>query len=621
MRAEPVGEMATPVDFAGLHQASFHKVNGYFSRRLAPGAPPEDATKTVFRAAFADWFQDGTAEVNDLLLLRHSHLLWKEELEPGAHHADILPFPGGTDQDRRWRGLSPGDRELLVLAYWDGLSCQEIAEVTGSASRRINRRLRAATTTLAAALGLDPAAMSRLDPLHREHRAEEALCLRVLRRISDEGLLISDSESDSDGGSVSDGDSVSVSGGAGVQARFRKPSTRTGRPGSRRRRSSRPAVAGLVLVAAAATALVAGVSLNSPPPTTPPQPTVRLSGGSPPSFTEPTTSRTYGPFEHWSRFEALNTSVSFELAPTWTVNSVSTTRGNRSTLYAQVMDRNGAVKGVLNLGSRADVPSTCSLDPKEQGRSVSLDSIPVPGLNPARPGNVPTFRYQVLDGTPVRSTLGISDGSFALHSAGCTEPDIVQQQGAGGLLYVAFGGQEELPYPGRASSGGGSPAGLFFHNMAQARAYQATTDYANTKRMMTSLRIKSVPTPVRTIVMNPSTGKPACEISNVRGPNNDTTYEDHPDYFVVLGCADEWMAFRATYQSAPARPKLIYFAKQDGVGYMYDPELPSAQVLGWAELMDRTAAAGQTSGQWMDRNFEAAGIPVALREKLVGNGP
>jgi hypothetical protein len=610
---------APAADFADLHRAGFSTVSSYFGRRLAADAQA-DATKTIFRAAFADWFQDGTAEADDLLLLGRSHLLWRE-LEPATNCADVLPFPGGAEWNRRWHRISSEDRELLLLSCWEGLRPQDIAEVVGSSTRRVKRRVRAACSALAAELGLDAAAMSSLDPLRGVRQPGEALGRQMLRAISDEGLLISDGSDEGSGRSSGSGSGRNGNRAGG----FRSPGSGSGRgrPGSRRRGGSRPLLAALVLAAAGSAALLAGIGLTSPQPVpTPPHTTERVSGNSSPPFTEPTTPRTYGPFEHWSRFEALNASVSFELAPSWTVNSVSTTRGRQSTLYAQVVDHAGAVKAVLSLGSRADVPYTCSLDPAEQGRSVTLDPTAVPGLNPAQPGKVPTFRYQVLDGSPVRSTLGISDGSFDTKpAAGCTEPDLVQQRGAGGLLYVSFSGQENLPYPGRAGSRGGLPSSLVFDTVAQAKAYRATADYANTKRMMTSLRITSEPAPVRSVVLDPATGSPACEISNVRGPNDDTTYEDHPDYFEVLGCAGDWMAFRATYQSAPARPKLIYFAKRDGIGYTYNPDTPWAHVLGWVELTDRAAASSQAPRQEMDHNFKTAGIPVALREKLVGNGP
>jgi hypothetical protein len=206
--------------------------------------------------------------------------------------------------------------------------------------------------------------------------------------------------------------------------------------------------------------------------------------------------------------------------------------------------------------------------------------------------------------------MGISDGSFGDGVTGCARINAFRRDAPGDPAFVFVGGGSEADGTGPLS----------FPAVQDALDYVHTPAYEQTRRLMTSLRIRAPETAPRRIVRDPATNAVACVVSNVRGPGNDTVYEDHPDNFVVLGCAGKFLAFRTSYQSDPNRPKTICFATTDGAGYTFDPAT-SVRVLGWDELALQARGTGQDIGRMMDDNFAATGLPVDLREDLVGSGP
>lgn len=83
----------------------------------------------------------------------------------------------------------------------------------------------------------------------------------------------------------------------------------------------------------------------------------------------------------------------------------------------------------------------------------------------------------------------------------------------------------------------------------------------------------------------------------------------------VAGCAGEWMALSQSIDGAPDQSS-FWMARLKSGEFIVDSSQPYAQIAGWATAgknNERLSAA-----QYMDKEFTAKGIPVALRKSLVG---
>ena len=101
-----------------------------------------------------------------------------------------------------------------------------------------------------------------------------------------------------------------------------------------------------------------------------------------------------------------------------------------------------------------------------------------------------------------------------------------------------------------------------------------------------------------------------------------TPWTTNPQYYPVLGCTDEWMSMDMTEEGYAVEGKdggnaWFFIAKRVGGQWIVDPDTYGA-ILRWEFLMEDPNGTPQ---ELMDQRFIEAGIPVELREELVGAEP
>jgi hypothetical protein len=570
------GDAATAgngTDFVTHYLPCVPPVLVYFLRRTRSADDAEQAAEVIFRLAYQLTAAGETAGLS--WLMYQAHRYWMDDLS-------TLGVRFGPDEvGGPLRGLPTEAAELLMLTEWDRVPDRELAGFLGVSTRKLHRRVGAARSDLAGISAIDPDTLSDLDPA-AHHIVDAGRARKLLERIVQDGLLFSDSARRAAGPAV-------------------------GRRSQSRRRT---AVAAVTLVAAVviATAVGVGSPHNEPAVGIPEASNEAVDAGGT-IERQPANSTTYGPTPVWSRFEGLDGTLSFDVPPEWRVRYVATSRFSRSTLFAEVLSPRGTVMATISVGGQPSGTANCPAGKGETAPTVAtVEQVPLPELGTG--AGKANFAYQVITGSSVTAVLGISDGSFGDGTVGCARINAFLRDAPGDPVFVFVGG----------GSGADGTGPLSFPTPEDALEYVHTPAYQQTRRLMTSLRMIPPPTAERRIVRDPVTNGIACVVSNVRGPGNDTVYEDHPDYFVVLGCAGKYLAFRSSYQSDPTRPKTIWFATSDGTGYTFDPAT-SVRVLGWDELALQARTTGQDVGQMMDESFAADGLPVDLREALVGSGP
>ena len=101
-----------------------------------------------------------------------------------------------------------------------------------------------------------------------------------------------------------------------------------------------------------------------------------------------------------------------------------------------------------------------------------------------------------------------------------------------------------------------------------------------------------------------------------------TPWTTNPQYYPVIGCTDDWMSMELTEEGYAVEGKdggnaFFYLASRVNGQWVIDLNTYGA-VLKWEFLMEDPNGTPQ---ELMDQRFLEAGIPVELREELVGAGP
>ncbi|MFN3741404.1 MAG: sigma-70 family RNA polymerase sigma factor [Anaerolineales bacterium] len=114
------------------------------------------------RGPFLIWLLTLTRHIAiDRLRLEARRPLLSDASDPEEHWRS-LPAPNTADEEARWRtlyltvqNLSPEHRQVIELAYYQGLSQSQIAEVLGWPLGTVKTRLREAMRQLRRAWGVD----------------------------------------------------------------------------------------------------------------------------------------------------------------------------------------------------------------------------------------------------------------------------------------------------------------------------------------------------------------------------------------------------------------------------------------------------------------------------------
>ncbi|MFI9643167.1 RNA polymerase sigma factor [Micromonospora sp. NPDC051925] len=162
--------------FRSVHAATYADLLRFVQRRIPP-SDAEDVVSTVFLTAwrrFDDLPEDARpwlfAVARRTMANQTRGWLRRQALdvrlvtpdEP-AYGDDTVAAAARIDLDRAWRGLRPGDREVLALVAFDGLTAEQAATVLGCRRSTFAMRLGRARERLRAAL--EPAAAVRPQPL------------------------------------------------------------------------------------------------------------------------------------------------------------------------------------------------------------------------------------------------------------------------------------------------------------------------------------------------------------------------------------------------------------------------------------------------------------------------
>lgn len=150
------GDLDRQQRFLAAHAATHDRIYRYFRRRTDGPATAEDLSSEVFKIV---WEKSAEEEILSVMVLfgiaknvlrnhdrsvaRAANLfgVLRREREAAAESAE------SSLQEALGR-LSPGDREVLLLTYWDGLSSPEISDLLNTSATAIRMRLHRARKAL-----------------------------------------------------------------------------------------------------------------------------------------------------------------------------------------------------------------------------------------------------------------------------------------------------------------------------------------------------------------------------------------------------------------------------------------------------------------------------------------
>lgn len=165
VRRDP-GNVEREKRFLAAHAASHDRIYRYFRRRTADAATAEDLCSEVFRVAWEKLVGSGELSVmvlfgvaknvlrnHDRSASRSANLLGALRAERG----DEAPNHDSPVRDALER-LSPDEREVLLLTYWDGFTSKEISDLLNTSATAVRMRLHRARKALSHLIQTQPEA-------------------------------------------------------------------------------------------------------------------------------------------------------------------------------------------------------------------------------------------------------------------------------------------------------------------------------------------------------------------------------------------------------------------------------------------------------------------------------
>lgn len=151
------GDLDREQRFLAAHAATHDRIYRYFRRRTDGPATAEDLTSEVFKIVWEKSAQDRPLSIMVLfgiaknVLRNHVRSVARAENLLGVLRREreaSAPEPVSSPLEEALGHLSPDDREVLLLTYWDGLSSSEISDVLNTSATAIRMRLHRARKAL-----------------------------------------------------------------------------------------------------------------------------------------------------------------------------------------------------------------------------------------------------------------------------------------------------------------------------------------------------------------------------------------------------------------------------------------------------------------------------------------
>lgn len=163
VRRDP-GHVEREKRFLAAHTASHDRIYRYFRRRTADAATAEDLCSEVFRIAWEKLA--GSGELSVMLLFGVAKNVLRNHDRSASRSADLL---GALRAERRdaapaqdshvqeaLERLSPDEREVLLLTYWDGFTSQEVSDLLNTSATAVRMRLHRARKALSHLIQTQP---------------------------------------------------------------------------------------------------------------------------------------------------------------------------------------------------------------------------------------------------------------------------------------------------------------------------------------------------------------------------------------------------------------------------------------------------------------------------------
>ncbi|MGI5167017.1 RNA polymerase sigma factor [Spirillospora sp. CA-253888] len=164
-------------EFAAVYERTYRPLLAYALRRCATAEDAADVVAETFAIAWrraaelppGDQARLWLYGVARRVLANHRRGERRHALKTAVLRAELAALPQTAPPDdtpvaRVFGGLSDGDRELLALVAWEGLTGAEIAQVLGCSRNAVGIRLHRARKRFARALkeaGIDPVPAAR----------------------------------------------------------------------------------------------------------------------------------------------------------------------------------------------------------------------------------------------------------------------------------------------------------------------------------------------------------------------------------------------------------------------------------------------------------------------------
>lgn len=165
VRRDP-GNLEREKRFLAAHAASHDRIYRYFRRRTDGAATAEDLCSEVFRIAWEKLA--GSSELSVMVLFGVAKNVLRNHDRSAVRSANLI----GALRVERWEAarthdspvhealerLSPDEREVLLLTYWDGFTSKEISDLLNTSATAVRMRLHRARKALSYLIQTQPPA-------------------------------------------------------------------------------------------------------------------------------------------------------------------------------------------------------------------------------------------------------------------------------------------------------------------------------------------------------------------------------------------------------------------------------------------------------------------------------